>query len=160
MKKINIRGLATSAAIAAAYVVMTLPFASFSFGFIQFRIAEILCILPFYSVYAVFGVFIGCLISNLLFSSFIDVIVGSLATLLGAYLTYKCKHMLLAPVFPILINAVAIGLMLSILSGSFSIVLMLSYMGSIAVSQFIICFAIGVPVMRILNKYLLKKPIQ
>ena len=156
MKKLNIRGIAMSAAIAATYVIMTLPFASFSFGFIQFRIAEILTILPFYSIYAVFGVFIGCLISNFLFSSFIDVIVGSLATLLAAYLTYKCKHMLLAPVFPIIINAIAIGLMLAILSGSFSIVLMLSYMGSIAVSQFIICFAIGLPVMRVLNRYLFK----
>ena len=58
--------VAYGAVIAAIYTVLTLVFAPISFGPVQFRIAEALCILPFFTPAAVPGVFIGCLLSNLL----------------------------------------------------------------------------------------------
>ena len=77
--------LAYGAAIGALYVVLTLVFAPISFGPIQFRISEALCILPYFTPAAVPGVFIGCLLSNLLCGAApLDVVFGSLATLLGA----------------------------------------------------------------------------
>ena len=58
--------LAQGAMIAAIYVVLTILFAPISFGPVQFRIAEALCILPFFTPAAVPGLFVGCLLSNLL----------------------------------------------------------------------------------------------
>ena len=55
-----------AAAIAAIYTVLTMVFAPISFGPVQFRISEALCILPFFTPAAVPGLFIGCLLSNLL----------------------------------------------------------------------------------------------
>ncbi|MEG2349644.1 MAG: QueT transporter family protein [Hungatella sp.] len=81
-----------AAAIAAIYVVLTMAFAPISFGPIQFRIAEVLCILPFFTPAAVPGLFLGCLLSNLLYGAVaMDVIFGSLATLIGAAGSYALR---------------------------------------------------------------------
>ena len=73
------------AVIAALYVVLTMVFAPISFGPVQVRIAEALCILPMFTPAAIPGLFIGCLIANLIGGGIIlDVIFGSIATLIGA----------------------------------------------------------------------------
>ena len=151
--RISIKGITTSAVIAAAYVVLTLPFASIAFGPIQFRVAEAFTLLPFLSPYAIYGVFIGCFVSNMLFSTPIDMIVGSLATLAAAIITYKCKKIYFAALPPIIINALAIGTMLAVMADNFSPLLLLSYMGSLALSQFIVCFVLGIPFTKLLQKY-------
>lgn len=74
-----------AAVIAAIYVTLTLVFAPISFGAVQFRISEALCILPFFTPAAVPGLAIGCLLSNLLCgAATMDVVFGSIATLIGA----------------------------------------------------------------------------
>lgn len=83
--------LALAGMIAALYVLLTLPMANFSFGIIQFRLAEVLTILPALSIAAVPGVFLGCLISNILNPQnlgLIDILGGSGATLVAALLSY------------------------------------------------------------------------
>jgi len=99
-----------AAVIAAIYVVLVLVFQSTSFGPIQFRIAEALTILPYFTPAAIPGVTIGCLLSNLLFEAdILDVVFGTAATLLAAYLSYKLKfNKFLVPIPPILINAIVI----------------------------------------------------
>ena len=85
--------LAYGAVIAALYVVLTLPFASFAYGPIQFRFAEALTILPFFTPAAVPGVAIGCFLANLLGGAALpDVIFGSLASLIGAVLSYQLRY--------------------------------------------------------------------
>lgn len=75
--------------IAAIYVVLTVVFAPLAFKEIQVRFAEMLTILPFFFPAAVPGVFIGCIIGNILGGAVLpDVIFGSLATLIGALGTY------------------------------------------------------------------------
>ena len=155
--RISVKGITTSAVIAAAYVVLTLPFASVAFGPVQFRAAEAFTLLPFLSPYAVYGVFIGCFVSNMLFSTPIDMIVGSLATLAAAFLTYKCKKIYIAAVPPVVINALVIGTMLAVMADNFTPPLLLSYMGSIALSQFIVCFILGIPLTKLLQKYKIDK---
>ena len=79
--------LTRGAVIAALYTVLTYLAALFglSSGVIQFRLSEMLCILPLFIPEAVPGLFIGCLVSNLLTGAAVwDVIFGSLATLIGA----------------------------------------------------------------------------
>lgn len=155
--KISVKGITTSAVIAAAYVVLTLPFASVGFGPVQFRIAEVFTVLPFLSPYAIFGNFIDCFVSNMLFSTPLDMVVGSLATLLAAFLTYKCKKVYTAALPPVIVNALVIGTMLSVISDGFTPILLLSYIGSIALSQFIVCFILGIPFIKLLQKYKLDK---
>ena len=81
----RVKQMVQGAAIAAVYVVLTMAFRPISFGPVQFRISEALCVLPYFTPAAVPGVFLGCLISNLLGgAAALDVVFGSLATLMGA----------------------------------------------------------------------------
>ena len=69
MKENNLKNtyfLAYGAAIAAIYVALTMAFQPISFGPVQFRISEALCILPFFTPAAIPGLFVGCLIGNIL----------------------------------------------------------------------------------------------
>ena len=90
MKQTNTAFLSQAAMIAAIYVVLTYVFAPFSFGEIKVRIAEALTILPVFTPAAIPGLFIGCLIGNIIGGAILpDIIFGSIATLLGAFFTYQ-----------------------------------------------------------------------
>ncbi len=157
-KRIPIKGLVLTGLIAALYVVLTLPFGQVAFGPIQFRIAEVLTLLPFCTPWAIPGVTVGCLLSNLLFSTLWDALFGTLATLLAAYCTYRSKHLLVAPVWPILFNGLIIGTMLTfIIVGRFEWIPWLTMMGEVTLSEFIVCFAIGVPFLRMIRHYKLER---
>ena len=98
------------AAIAAIYVALTMSFSAISFGPVQFRISEALCILPFFTPAAIPGLFIGCFLSNLLCGAAVmDVVFGSIATLIGAVGSYCLRHnKWLVCVPPILANAIIV----------------------------------------------------
>lgn len=113
MRKENkkyIVNLVYGAAIAGIYIALTMLFLPISFGPIQFRISEALCILPIFTFSAVPGLFIGCLLANLFGGALLpDIIFGSLATLIGAYGTYIFrKNKILASLSPILSNTIII----------------------------------------------------
>ena len=115
MKNKKVLFLTQAAMIAAIYVVLTIIFRPFSFGEIQVRIAEALTILLVFTPAAIPGLFIGCLIGNLLGGSVLwDVIFGSLATLIGALFTYLLRNRskYLAPLPPILANTVIVPFVL------------------------------------------------
>lgn len=99
-----------AAAIAAIYVVLTMVFAPISFGPVQFRISEALCILPYFTPAGIPGLFVGCFLSNLLGTAApLDVVFGSLATLIGAIGSYALrdkKWLVCLP--PILSNTIII----------------------------------------------------
>ena len=107
--------IAQAAIIAAIYVALTYAFAPFSFREIQVRISEALTILPVFTPAAIPGLFVGCLLGNILGGAALpDIIFGSLATLIGAFFTWKLSkaHPFLAPVPPILSNALIIPFVL------------------------------------------------
>lgn len=84
--------LARAAMTAAIYVVLTYLFAPFSFSEIQVRISEALTILPLFTPAAIPGLFVGCLVGNMLGGALLpDIIFGSIATLLGAIGTYLLR---------------------------------------------------------------------
>lgn len=116
--------LVQGALIAALYVALTMMFAPISFGPVQFRISEALCILPFFTPTAIPGLFLGCLISNLLGTAVImDVICGSLATLIGAVGSYWLRqHKYLVCLPPILANTLIIPWVLRYAYGSTDLV--------------------------------------
>lgn len=111
MKKTT-RHLTMGAMIAALYVILTLLSNAFglSSGVIQLRISEALYALAIFTPSAVLGLFVGCLLSNIFVGGIlIDVIFGSIATLIGAFFTYKLrKHPIYALIPPILSNAIII----------------------------------------------------
>ena len=108
------------AAIAAIYVALTMSFSAISFGPVQFRISEALCILPFFTPAAIPGLFIGCFLSNLLCGAAVmDVVFGSIATLIGAVGSYCLRHnKWLVCVPPILANAIIVPWVLRYAYGS------------------------------------------
>lgn len=110
----KVLGITQGALIAALYVVLTLVFAPISFGPVQVRIAEALCILPMFTPAAVPGLFIGCLIANFIGGGImLDVIFGSLATLIGAVCGYMLRHnRWLVPVPAIIANAIIVPFVL------------------------------------------------
>ena len=103
-----------AAAIAALYVALTLVFQPISFGPIQLRIAEALCILPMFTPAAIPGLFLGCLLANFIGGGVIlDVIFGSLATLIGAVLGYMLRNnRWLVPLPAVIANALIVPFVL------------------------------------------------
>ncbi len=85
MKENKVTFLTHAAMIAAVYVVLCAVFAPISYGEIQVRVAEALVILPFFTPAAIPGLFVGCIIANVMGGSImLDVVLGSQATLIGA----------------------------------------------------------------------------
>lgn len=107
-----------AAVIAAIYVVLTYLAQLFGLasGTIQVRLSEMLTVLPFFTPAAIPGLFIGCVLSNILTGCVIwDIIFGSLATLIGALGTYllRKKSCYLAPLPPIIANTLIVPFVLS-----------------------------------------------
>ncbi|MBO7671076.1 MAG: QueT transporter family protein [Oscillospiraceae bacterium] len=115
MKNKSVLFLTQGAIIAAMYVALTYIFAPISFSEIQIRIAEALTILPVFTPAAIPGLFLGCLLGNIMGGAAApDVILGSLATLIGAFFTWKLRNHSpwLAPLPPIVSNTVIIPFVL------------------------------------------------
>jgi uncharacterized membrane protein len=121
--RFSTRQLAIAGVVAAAYAVLSL-FASIfgiAYGPIQCRFSEALCVLPFLFPETVWGLFIGCLVANLLSPyGVLDIVFGSLATLLAAQWTRRVRHKWLAPLPPVLCNAVIVGFVISYESTGFT----------------------------------------
>lgn len=101
-----------AAVIAALYVALTLLSSAFglSSGAVQFRISEMLCVLPVFTPAAIPGLAIGCLVSNLVCGGvWLDVLFGSLATLIGAALAYALRrYPYVAPIPTVISNVVIV----------------------------------------------------
>lgn len=147
--------LTQAAMIAAIYVVLVEVFKPFAYGMIQVRVAEALTILPFFTPAAIPGLTIGVLVSNIIGPyGMMDIVFGSLATLIAAYLSYKMPRKILVPIPPITVNAVIIGAMLYyIFLGTPDEMPLLAIMGWVGLGQLIACYGLGYPLMRILEKY-------
>ena len=106
--------LTQGAIIAAMYVALPIVFVPISYGAIQLRIAEVLTILPMFTSSAIPGLFIGCVLANLLGGAvLLDVVFGSLATLIGAALGWMLrKNRWLVPIPAVLANALIIPFVL------------------------------------------------
>ncbi|MGE5613765.1 MAG: QueT transporter family protein, partial [Bacillota bacterium] len=100
------RFIVEAAFIAAMYAALTILIPGGS-GQVQVRVSEALTVLPFFMPAAIPGLFAGCLLANIIVGvSLYDVIFGSLATLAAAFLTRKMPVKYLAPLPPVVINAV------------------------------------------------------
>ena len=156
--KFTTKTLVTNGVIAALYCALTMLLGDVGYGPVQFRPAEAMTMLPFLFPQVWPGLFIGCLVSNLLSPyGLLDIVLGSLATLSAALLTSRCKKLWLAALPPIIINAVVIGFCISI--GTLELgmgawpMMALSVGGSEAISV----LALGVPLVLVMRKLGLKE---
>ncbi|MPW24981.1 QueT transporter family protein [Alkalibaculum sp. M08DMB] len=142
--------LAKAGIIAALYTVITLLIIPLSYGGMQVRISEALTILPFFTSAAVPGLFVGCLLANLFGSplGLIDIVLGSLSTLLAAFITSKIKNKLLVPLPSILVNALVIPYVLWIALG-IPYFVSVFYVG---LGQAIAVYGLGYPLLLFIEK--------
>lgn len=140
----NLRRLVQGGAIAALYAGLTLAFAPIGFGPLQLRVAEALTVLPFFTPAAIPGLFVGCAVANL-FSPFgiVDVIAGSVATLLAALVTWKIKNRWLAPLPSVVFNSIIVGTVVGTMEGLPLWMTMLQVAGG----QALACYALGLPLL-------------
>ena len=146
------RNLVNAAAIAALYTLLTVCFAPISSGLIQCRVSEALCVLPYLTPSAVPGLFIGCVLANLLTGAPLpDVVFGSLATLVAALCTLRMRNRAakyLAPLPSVLVNAVVVGLLLTRVYGvDAPLWTACLYIG---VGQALACYGLGLPLLSVL----------
>ncbi len=153
MKENKTRNLVHGALIAAIYVVLTIAFRPISFGPIQFRISEALCVLPFFTAAAIPGVTIGCLISNVIGGAVImDVVFGTLATLIGAIgsqLLRRNRYLVSIP--PIISNTLIIPWVLKFAYGSEDLVWYM--MITIGIGEILAIGVLGQLLISVLTKY-------
>lgn len=144
----TVRFIAEAAVIAAMYAVLTILIPGGS-GQVQVRVSEALTVLPFFTPAAIPGLFVGCLIANFFVGKGIyDLVLGSLATLLAAFLTSRMPSKYLVPLPPVIVNAVAVAFILKITAN----LPILASMGFVALGELAACYVLGYPLMLFFEK--------
>jgi uncharacterized membrane protein len=130
------------------YAVLTILIPGGS-GQIQIRVSEALTVLAFFTPAAIPGLFAGCLTANLFVGAGIyDIIFGSLATLVAAILTNRMPSRYLAPLPPVIVNAVVVAF---VLNATIQAPLLIT-MGFVALGEIIACYGLGYPLMLFMEK--------
>lgn len=155
MRDKKVLRITQAAMIAALYVVLTLLANALGLAnyAVQVRFSEALTVLPFFTPAAIPGLTVGCILSNILTGCLpLDVVFGSLATLLGAAGTYLLrKHMWAAPLPPIAANTLIVPFVLAYVyqfEGSIPY-----FMLTVGIGEVISCGILGMILMGALNKY-------
>ena len=169
----EIRFITTGAIIAALYATLTMVFWEISSAGIQFRLSEALCILPAFTPAAIPGLTIGCAIANIAGGTWVDVVFGSLATLLASVCTYfigrafrvgttdkvKLPAALLCPLPPVILNAAIIPFVLYFgygLTSAFGVEgaapVLAIHAGTVGLGEAAVCYILGLPLMDAVNR--------
>ncbi|HHZ18451.1 MAG TPA: QueT transporter family protein [Acholeplasmataceae bacterium] len=144
----TIKRITKLAAVAALYIVFTL-INPFSFEMVQFRISEILILLCFYRRDYSYALIVGCFIANLFGPmGYVDALFGTLATTISVFLISRSKNLILAGLYPVLLNGVIVGLELHYIL-EFPL---LTAMGFVALGEFVVVTTVGVILFMILTK--------
>lgn len=152
MKNKRILYLTQAAIVAAIYVVLTLFSKPLSFGFVEVRLSEALCVLPFLMPSSVWGLFAGCFIANIFSGSIFDIVFGSLATLIGAYIASKIKIKWLCPLPTVLSNAIIIPLVIMNYSKIWSLSAYFIAAGGVLASEIVSVYVVGMVLLLALEK--------
>ncbi len=143
-----IRYVVEAAIIAAMYAALTILIPGGS-GQIQIRVSEALTVLAFFTPAAIPGLFVGCITANIFVGAgMYDILFGSLATLIAAFLTNKMPVKYLAPLPPVVLNAVIVAFVLKV---SVNAPLLVT-MGFVALGEIVACYGLGYPLILFLEK--------
>jgi len=145
-----------AAVIAALYVALTYISSAMGLAYnsVQFRLSEILTVLPVFTPAAIPGLTLGCFLANIS-SPFgiIDILCGTLATFLASIVTYAVRNItlkglpVLATIPPVLFNAVIIGLEIWYLDGKTPEIFFISAL-QVAAGQAVMCIIAGLVFVR------------
>ena len=158
MRKITTRQMTVAAIVGALYAALTLLSSVFgiAYGPVQFRFSEALCVLPFLFPETAWGLFAGCWVAILLSPYGLpDMIIGSLATLIAALWTSKCRSKWLAPLPPVVCNGILVGAVLAWQQTGFGDALLPAFLfngGSVALGEAAVCFILGLVLLRTMEK--------
>ena len=165
--RISTRTIALAAIVGAAYAALTIGLAPISYGPVQFRVSEVLCILPYFLPCTAWGLFVGCAVANLLGGGVLDIVFGSLATLGAALVTawlgkkeHTVGNSLLACLPPVVFNAVIVG---AVVTAVFTVegetINPFTHWGlyavtaaSVGLGEAVVLYVLGFPLMRWLPK--------
>lgn len=167
MQKMKTKDLVVCAMIGALYTALCLALTPFSYGMVQVRAAEALTLLPIFSPLGVWGVTLGCALSNLVgffmgvnLLGAMDILFGTAATLLAAVCSRMLRHVrlfgvpFLSAVPPVVFNAVIVGAELALVGASgesFGKVFALNA-AYVALGQMAACFGLGLPLACVLER--------
>ena len=150
--KFTPRNIALAAVVGAAYCALTLLVAPIAFGVVQFRVSEALCILPAFFPMSAWGLWIGCALANV-FGGYgvMDIVFGSLATLLAAVCTRRLRDKFrLAALMPVLFNGVIVG---AVVHFCYSPAIALPLcMLSVAAGEAVACLVVGPLLISVLRR--------
>lgn len=161
MKGWSAKDIAFAGLIGGIYAVVAIVLQPISYGVIQVRISEALTVLPFLFPFSVVGLFVGCLVANILGGFGLqDIVFGSLFTLIAGYLTYLTSKIKstklglgLAPLPPVVINAFGVSVYLYKIVG-------VSYWFSVMMvgaGQLVSCYVLGLPLLIYMRSLLEKQ---
>lgn len=160
MKRRSVKDLTAAAVVAALYTALSLLSNSFgiAFGPVQCRFSEALTLLPMLLPSSVYGLTVGCLLTNILSPYGLpDLVVGTFATFLAADLTRRCKKDLVAALPPVLSNALLVGALLAFQQTGFGPAFSSAFAYqalTVGLGQLIACYGLGLPLLRMLRKHL------
>lgn len=158
-KKAIVR-IARSAIIAAIYFVLCFFLQPLSYGAVQFRIGEMLTILPVFTPDAILGLTIGCFLANMLSFSPLDMLFGTLATLAAAVCTHLLRNVrfkgwyIASSLPPVIFNAVIIGAEITyfFMPESAGAATFAYNMLTVGLGQLVCCVLLGLQLARIIDK--------
>ena len=147
MRKNSVRDLTMAAMLGAIYAVLTMVLPIPQYAGVQIRLAEALTVLPFLFPGATPGLFVGCLIANLLSPyGLLDVVAGSAATLLACLWTQRVKNRRMAALPPVVCNAVIVGGVIAFAMTGFGPGFWVAYAInalSVGLGEFVVCYVLG-----------------
>lgn len=165
LMNLKLRKLTAAAVVGAAYAVFTILLAPISYGAVQCRVSEVLCILPYFLPFTTWGLFAGCIAANLFTGNIMDIIFGSLATLAAALCTEaigrrgnpdRTGRCALACLMPVLWNGVVVG---AVITGGYAGLNLFTNLpifalnaAQVAAGEAVVMFVLGLPCMKILPK--------
>ena len=154
--RFTVRQLTLAAAVAALYVVLSYlsNILNLTYGPVQLRFSEALTVLPFLCPVTTWGLSIGCVVTNILSPyGALDLIFGSLATLLAGLLTARCPSKWLAPLPPILCNFVIVGGLIAYQQVGFTNAFPAAFLfngGGVALGEALACYVLGMILLTVL----------
>ena len=156
-----------SAVIAAIYAGLTYFAAvlNVAYGGIQFRFSEALTILAAFSPAAIPGLTVGCFLGNITSPyGIVDIVCGTLATLIAAILSYKTRNIkfkdlpLLSAIFPVIANAIIVGLEITLfMPEGFKFEAFLISAFQVGFGELVICYGLGIPLYKVIKRLKLDK---
>ncbi len=157
MREFSTRDLAYAAMVAAVYTVLTVFLPIPQYQEVQFRVAECMTVLPFLFPWAAPGLIVGCFLSNLIGSPYVlDWVFGTLATALACFLTARMPNKWLAPLPPVLCNAVIVGGEIAFsMAGGFGGTfwpLCAANALSVGFGELVVCYILGLALLALLPK--------